>query len=71
MEGICYSFTLLISDMVFNPFKMAVQFLHPNFDGSNDVFRNSTGPWPQIQKGGKILGNNYGHIDALQYKRKC
>ena len=25
-EGICYSFTLLISYMVFNPFKMAVQF---------------------------------------------
>ena len=24
---ICYSFTLLISYMVFNPFKMVVQFL--------------------------------------------
>ena len=26
MEGIWYSFTLLVSCMVFNPFKMAVQF---------------------------------------------
>ena len=25
-QQICYSFTLLISYMIFNPFKMAVQF---------------------------------------------
>ena len=45
--------------MVFNPFEMAVQvFLNcmkiPNFDGLNDVFPNSTGPWPRLQKGRKI-----------------
>ena len=46
MKGIWYSFTLLISYMVLNPFKMAVLdcIKFPNFDGSNDIFPNSTGP---------------------------
>ena len=26
----------------------------PNFDGSNDISPNSTGPWPRLQKGWKI-----------------
>ena len=58
-QQICYSFTLLISYMVFNPLKMAVQFFwalssFPNFDGPNAFSRNSTGPWPRLQKGRKI-----------------
>ena len=44
----CYSFILLISFMVFNPFEMAVQIFKtasslPNFDGPNAFF-------PQIQQ---------------------
>ena len=42
----------------FNPFKMAVQFLFSQFDGQNVSFRNSTGPWPQPQKGRKIPGSD-------------
>ena len=54
-----YSFTLLISYMVFNPSKMGVQFFKtalsfPNFYGPNDFSQNSTGPWPHLQKGRKI-----------------
>ena len=30
--------------------------IFPNFDGSNDIFPNSTGPWPWLQKGRKIPG---------------
>ena len=43
-QHICYSFILLISYIVFNPFEMAVQFcyrLHqifPNFYGPNAFF---------------------------------
>ena len=48
MVDIWYSFTLLVSYMVFNPFKMQSRFLDcikiPNFDGSNDIFPNLTGP---------------------------
>ena len=39
---------------VFNPFKMAVQFLFSKFDGPNAFFQNSTGPWPLLQKLRKI-----------------
>ena len=60
-QQICYSFTLLISSMVYNPFKMVVQFFwsassSPNSDGPNAFFflQNSTGPSPQLQKGWKI-----------------
>ena len=28
----------------------------PNFDGSNDIFPNSTDPWPRLQNGWKISG---------------
>ena len=58
-QQICYIFSLLISHMVFNPLKwqssnirlyqifpiLMVQMLFPP---------NSTGPWPQLQKGRKI-----------------
>ena len=37
-QQICYSFTLLISYMVFNPFKMVVQFYFSQFDGPNAYF---------------------------------
>ena len=43
--------------MVFNPFKMGIQFFpsnFPNFDGQNAFPPNSTGPWPRLQKGWKI-----------------
>ena len=41
-QQICYSFTLLI------------QFQFSEFDGPNAFIPNSTGPWPQLQKGRKI-----------------
>ena len=31
------------------------------FNGTNTVFSNSTGPWPKLQKGGKI------HMLRLQH----
>ena len=39
-QQICYTFTLLISYIIFNPFKMTAQFFKtasnfPNFNGSN------------------------------------
>ena len=51
----------LYTAMVFNQFKMVVQFFwtassFPNFDGPNDIFTNSTGHWPRLQKGRKIPG---------------
>ena len=46
MVGIWYSFTLLVSYMVSNPFKMQSRFLD-----SNDILPNLTGPWPRLQKG--------------------
>ena len=56
-QQICYSFTLLISYMVLNPFKMAVQFYSfPNFDGPNAFFSpNSIGPQPDFREVGKSL----------------
>ena len=47
--------------MLFDPFKMAVEFFKtastfPNFDDSNAFFPNSTSPWPRLQKGRKIIG---------------
>ena len=49
MLQICYILTLLISYMVFNPFKMAVQFFStssnfPNFDGPNAFFQIQQAP---------------------------
>ena len=63
---ICYSFALLISYMVFNPFEMVVQFFStassfPNFDGLNAFFPSSTGPWPDLKKGRKISVMIYLH----------
>ena len=52
-QQICYSFILLISHMAFNPFKMVASNF-PKFDGPNASSPNSTGPWPQLQKGWKI-----------------
>ena len=45
----CYSFTLLISYVVFNPFQMAVQFIwtasnNPNFDCPNAFFHQFNRP---------------------------
>ena len=52
--------------MFFNPFKMAVHFLKTasnfsNFDDPNrsTFFPNSTGPWPQLQKGRKTPENQF------------
>ena len=44
---------------------MAVQFFKtasnfPNFDDPNVFPPNSTGPWPQLQKGRKIPALNFG-----------
>ena len=58
-EEICYSFTLLISDlMVFSQFKMGLPDLlgcikFPNFYDTNAIFPNSTGPW--LQKSRKTM----------------
>ena len=42
---------------VFNPFKMGVQFRFAQFDGPKCFLPpKSTGPWPRLQKGRKILG---------------
>ena len=65
-----YSFTLLISYVVFNQLKMVVQFFgtassFPNFDGPNDIFPNSTGPWLPLQKGRKI--HAYTHTQMLTH----
>ena len=55
MVGNYSSFALLISNMFFNPFKMAVQFYFSQFYGPNAFFPNSTGPWSQLQKGRKLM----------------
>ena len=50
-QQICYSFTLLISYMVLNQFKMAVQFYSfPNFDGPNAFFPKFNRPLPRLGK---------------------
>ena len=59
MMGIWYSFTLLVSHMFLihlkwqsSSFRLHENF--PNFDGSNDIFPNSTGPRLRLQKGRKF-----------------
>ena len=49
MVGIWYSFTLLVSYMVFNPVLLGCIEI-PNFDGSNDIF-----PGSDYRKVGKSL----------------
>ena len=57
-QQICYSFTLLISYTVFNPFKMASIFFRqiiPNFDGPNVFSQIQQAPGPNFRKVGKSL----------------
>ena len=60
-QQICYSFTLLISYMVYNPFKMVVHFFHtasnfPNSDGPNAFFPQiQQAPGRNFRKAGKAL----------------
>ena len=57
MKDICYSFTMLISNIQgFNQFKMAVQFFgFPNFDGLNEFSKIQQAPGPNFRKVGKSL----------------
>ena len=76
-QQIYYSFTLLISYMHFNPFKLADHLFKtasnfPNFDDPNAFFPNSTGPWPRLQKGRKIPGIYFGDkISAVELFQKA
>ena len=63
-QQIFYSFTLLISYMVFNPFKMWSSSLRlhqvfPIFMVQMLFIINSTGPWPHLQKVRKIPDKGY------------
>ena len=60
----CNSFTLLISYMGFNLFKMAVQFFQtassfPNFEGPNAFFPDLKRPLVRLQKGRKLCGTKW------------
>ena len=63
-QKICYSSTLLISFMLFNPFQMAVQFFKtvsnfPKFGGPNNFSKIQQAPGPDFRQVGKSLIEYY------------